>query len=102
MRGNLSWNRGGWGANALLNYSGSYKNPNVVPVAHVSSWTTVDLAASFRMPEGTAWFQSTQISLNAVNAFDRLPPFVDQTVGYDGSNASILGRLLSVQLSKAW
>ena len=38
------------------------------------------------------------------NLFDRAPPFYDapEGVAYDAANANVMGRFVSLQLTKAW
>jgi hypothetical protein len=49
---------------------------------------------------------NTQIYLGAINVLDKEPPFVNffdlYVFGYDYANSSILGRQLSLQVTKAW
>ena len=46
----------------------------------------------------------TAVSLTVQNLFDRDPPFYDapEGIAYDAANANVLGRFISLQLTKAW
>jgi iron complex outermembrane receptor protein len=48
--------------------------------------------------DGLTW------SLNVQNLFDSGPPFYDNplAIGYDPANADPLGRMVTLQLTKAW
>ena len=106
--GSLGWSRGGWSANAFLNYVNSYKDPSSVPgqVFRIGSWTTVDLAAQYdtgTRPSAKA-LRNLTIGATMLNLLDKDPPFIRSTEGlnFDGSNASPLGRFVAVQLTKKW
>jgi iron complex outermembrane receptor protein len=79
----------------FMNYTNSYTN-NIVPPAHVSSWTTIDVTATYRV------LRDLSVSVGALNIANRNPPFVlsDSGAGldYDGANANPLGRFLYAQL----
>ncbi|HSX54627.1 MAG TPA: TonB-dependent receptor, partial [Sphingomonas sp.] len=106
VRGRASWNGGPWGLAAFVNYSDGYRNNTTTPVSRVSSWTTLDLQLSYRI-EGGGAFGGLALTLGATNLLDADPPLTPfvlgtRTVGYDGENASPIGRLLSIQLTKTW
>jgi iron complex outermembrane receptor protein len=101
MRGRLAWNLRGWSASAVANYAGAYRNPGATP-DRVSSLTTVDLNFGYETPSNSGWLDKTQIFLSAINVLNKTPPFVNQVTGYDGANANLLGRMLSVQVVKGW
>jgi hypothetical protein len=46
--------------------------------------------------------KGTQVTLNAVNVLNHDPPFVDSQFGYDIYNVRALGRVVSLDVSKAW
>jgi len=48
------------------------------------------------------WLKGTQVTLNAVNVLNHDPPFVDSQFGYDIYNVRALGRVVSLDVSKAW
>ena len=88
-----------------LNYIGRADNEVSAVQRAVSSWTTVDTALTYA-PDGNGMLRGLEGRLSAQNLFDRDPPFVapDSTaatgVQYDSTNASPLGRFLSVELIK--
>jgi outer membrane receptor protein involved in Fe transport len=104
----LAWASNGWSVGGALNAVGSYVNTATVGNPSVASWTTVDLNATI---DADAYFQSAgwhgvSLSLIALNALNRDPPFVDAAglfrVNYDPSNASPLGRFLALTIKKKW
>ena len=105
-RTGASWNIGPFGTTGIVNFTGSEANPYQANDAHIASWTTFDLQLSFR-PQWSGPWAGFQAALSVQNVLDRDPPFVlfDQYVPglhYDPTNASVLGRFISVRLSKAF
>lgn len=103
-RAGASWNIGPWGATGIFNFTGSEVNPYLPDNPHVASWTTFDLQLNFR-PQSPRTLTGFQAALSVQNVFNRDPPFVlfDQFVPglhYDPANASVLGRFISLRLSK--
>jgi iron complex outermembrane recepter protein len=95
-----SWTRGAFGASAALNHVGDSTTDTG---RRVKPWTTIDAQlrwepASLHGADGMAW------SLNVQNLFDQAPPFYDNplAIGYDPANADPLGRMVTLQLTKAW
>ncbi len=108
MAAHLSWSRKGWNVLTTVNHSGAYQDPGFVPVRGVDSWTTVDLNLGYRPDGGRGWLVDTQCNLGVNNLFDQSPPFVNQfdsyggIFGYDATNASLIGRQVSLQIVKRW
>ncbi len=72
----------------------------------MSSWTTFDVQLGYRS-EAVGLMSGVKASLSVQNLFNRDPPFLlfDQFIPglhYDPLNASVLGRFISLQLSKAF
>lgn len=101
LRGRLSaaWSRGPWTVSPSLNHVGGYRD---LAGDRIGSWTTGDLLVRFS-PEGGV-LAGTVLSLTVQNLFDRDPPFYDapEGVGYDAANTHVLGRFVSLQLSRTW
>ena len=105
LRGILSWSRHGggepgWSSALIVNYTGAYRNPASSIVPEVSAWTTLDVYLRYRLDPGR--FGQTTVSLNAVNALNHDPPFVDNQFGYDIYNVQALGRVVSMQINQRW
>jgi iron complex outermembrane receptor protein len=106
LRGGLTWSRGILSFSGYVNYTGTSESTE--PSAHIASWTTVDAVFSLRMPE-TGPLSGFRLNLAAQNITDRDPPFVASAITaavpglhYDSTNASAVGRFVSLQLLKAF
>lgn len=108
LRGRAGWSKGGFSANAFVNYTDGYVNQTVVPAEPVSSWTTVDLTLSQRIGgSGGEDDRGLQLGLSVSNLFDKDPPYVlnrsaTSATGYDPEKASPIGRMISVQAVIRW
>jgi len=107
LRSHLSWDEGPFGASLFVNFTDGYRNTLTQPTEHVASWTTFDGQLSWNVTGAKASAPGMRLALNAINLFDRPPPYVDNeqgiiTFGYDPENASALGRVVSAQLTVRW
>lgn len=106
MRGTLSWQQRRWGATLGINFQNHYMDTVSEPNRTVSSYTTFDTQLRYELaPFGANFLENTRIELNAINVFNVSPPFLNNSVaglGYDQENADPNGRLLSIQVRKAW
>jgi outer membrane receptor protein involved in Fe transport len=93
-RGTIGWSVGNWDLGAAVNYADGNFDPG--RQLAVKSQTTVDLNLTRRFTGG--W----TLRLNASNIFDRAPPFVDTTIGFDAANYSEIGRRVSLSIQKDW
>ena len=109
-RGQVGWSLGRLGANAFVNYVGSYTNTLPLtgrPQSEVPSWTTLDLGISYAVARGNSVLGGLRLAVNVQNVFDRDPPTVLTQSGnnygaYDPSNANIFGRIVSAQITKSF
>ena len=103
FRGRLAgtWTRGVISGTLDLNYLDGERD---ALGARIGSWTTVDLQAAFHSPAQSGELKGVTLALNVANVLDTDPPFYDSPggVGYDATNTSALGRMVSVQLTKRW
>ena len=106
-RADIGWIHGPVVANLYMNYVGSYLN-NVpaagLPQATVPAWVTFDasLGFNFNRISESYWAKGLRLQVSAQNLFDRAPPIV-LTGGYgafDAANASGLGRMVTLQVTK--
>ena len=108
LRGGVSWLRGPWNVNTVVNYVDSYRDVDQNPEARVSSWTTVDLILGYDFGETSASgvLDGLALSLSVQNVFDKDPPFVSSIFGggvdYDPENADPIGRFVAFQITKSW
>ena len=98
-RGTLAWSRGDWGLSSSVNYVDGYED---LAGARIDPWVTLDLQVRYEPQSGP--LQGTTIALNVQNAFDRDPPFYNapEGIGYDAANTNVIGRFISLQLTRAW
>lgn len=109
-RGSLGWTLGGFGMNAFFNYTGSYTNTIPItgrPQTKVPSWKTVDLGLTYSIPRSSGVLGGVRLSANIQNLTNEDPPLVLTQAGsnygaFDPSNANIFGRIVTIQLTKAF
>ena len=112
-RAYVGWSRDGWQSQLNVNYVDGYGNPFSAVQDSISSWTTIDLSSAYTFAESPGSLKNgLTVSLNVQNLLDEDPPFVrlgDATnsglraeIGFDPSNANALGRVVSLQVTKAW
>jgi hypothetical protein len=108
MRTLAGWATKRWEASGAISTVGSYVNTAGLGNPPVSSWTTFDLNARLHFEQylnGPAW-KGVTLAASVLNVLDRNPPFINsssvQTVNYDPSNASPLGRFVSLEFRKKW
>jgi iron complex outermembrane receptor protein len=102
LRGALSWQRNQWSANLFANYTDDYTDDLSRPQRDIASWTTVDMRLAYQLPAHARWLGDLELSISAVNAFDKDPPFNNSRIGYDRANADPIGRAISVRITKWW
>jgi iron complex outermembrane recepter protein len=105
LRTTARWERGAVDVAGFVNYLNSYLDTVSVPRRHVTSWTTVDLQASYQFnEEALGPFGDMRLSLGVENVLDQRPPFMNNAVGigYDQENGDLLGRLISINVRKKW
>jgi iron complex outermembrane receptor protein len=103
-RANLGWSSGGWNAVAYFTRVGSYTNTTVTPFETVKSYNTVDAHVGYRFEDDSrfAWLKGVTVSVDVDNLFDKNPPYVNISGGYDPQSASPMGRLVAFNISKTW
>ncbi len=70
----------------------------------IEPWTTLDLQIRLQPRSQAFAWRGLTLALNVQNLLDTDPPFYDSplAIGYDPANADPVGRLVSLQLTKAW
>jgi outer membrane receptor protein involved in Fe transport len=113
LRGGVTWQYRNLNADVTLNHTGSYQNTLITPRQDIGSWTTEDLTLKANIPEhANGLWHAFSLVLNVQNLADRRPPFLaipagDLAIGrsavpFDGTNASAVGRYVSLEVRKAW
>jgi iron complex outermembrane recepter protein len=113
VRGTLQWARNEFASSVTINYANAYENTLFSPSQPIGSWTTLD--AHFSYDSGavaSSLVRNLNVTLSVQNLTNRRPPFVQippadiqaggNAVPYDGTNASAVGRLIAVQVTKSW
>ncbi len=105
-RANLGWHLDPFTADFFLNYTNSYKQPtSTAPFTgyyQVPSQITVDMHLAYDLPSDSQWLSGTQLYVDGSNIFNQPPPPYNSANGYDTTDASPLGRIISVGLRKNW
>ena len=68
----------------------------------VDAFTTIDFQVGYRTGQIGGWLGDTEISLNVINVFNKPPPFIDRSLGYDFQNADPIGRVVGLYTQKSW
>lgn len=108
-RATATWRGGGCAITAAFNYVSSGWDNSTMPRVPVASWSTVDARMSYDFHyTAWRWLHGVKGSVAVTNLLNRAPPQVRASatayagLGYDSTNASPLGRFVSVYLSKTW
>jgi len=107
-RAGLSWERGGLSLTGFVNYVSGEWDTGVTPARRVGSWTTADVTASYTEQRADNALSGIRVAVAVTNLFDRQPPHAEsptaqfQGIDYDSTNASIMGRFVSVSVTKDW
>lgn len=104
----IGYRRGGWSINTFVHRKNAYTDDRLAPNTPIDAYMTVDLNVAYRFAEGASVLANSSIAFTALNLFDEDPPstrmrgpgFYD--LGFDTTNASALGRLLTIDLTKRW
>lgn len=104
FRGLAGVSRGNFSSTMFVNFYDDYSANSTPDSPKISSWTTLDLSASYRF-DADGWLNGAAIDLSVENMFDIDPPATltigtSQIAGYDPANASPLGRVIRIGLSK--
>ncbi len=113
-RYSVSWEKGPIEADVFVNHTGSYTFYGATPVNprvlvnglpssggdKVNAFVTVDTHLAYTLKD-TGPFKSAQFYVDASNLFNKAPPFLNTyglngAVGYDGTNANPIGRVITV------
>jgi outer membrane receptor protein involved in Fe transport len=106
IRGSAAWTRNEWSAYGYLNYTDGYTDNRLPDELPVDSYTTVDARLAYAFAADRGFSSGMILAVNAQNLFDEDPPATALVgpfdVGFDTTNASPMGRLISVELTKTW
>lgn len=111
LNANASIHYADFSVSAILHYTGAFVDNQVSPAAPIGSWTNVDLSGTAKLDRlvPTAMARGASVTVAILNLFAKDPPFVPNAsaglaggIGYDPTNATALGRVVSIQLTKRW
>lgn len=107
VRGRVGWTRSAWSANAYVNYTDSYEDTTAATPTKIDSWTTLDVTLRYDPPRSAdrSVLDGFTATLGISNLLDNDPPvFLNNFLGlgFDGVNASPVGRFVSLRVSKRW
>jgi iron complex outermembrane recepter protein len=108
MQSTLGWSDRGWAASATLDYTSPFKDTLALDAPNVASWLILNTQLSYTTGARFAStpLENTTVSLSVNNLTNRPAPYVQglagQTLGYDPSNASPLGRRFLLEITKHW
>ena len=90
----------------FANYIGPIVDENASPPAKGGDMTTLDVSLMWKTPDSTGPFKGLELGLFVQNIANAKPPYLapfsDNTINYDSTNYSPLGRFVSLSLRKAW
>lgn len=101
------WMRDAWQGFLYVNRVDGYANPFSAPASSIDSWTTVDVSLGFQGSgiADSGLLDGLDVTLGIQNLLDEDPPlFPNSLLGvlYDATNASPLGRFVSLRVSRRW
>jgi iron complex outermembrane receptor protein len=97
---NADWSRGALSLGASVSHASGEHD---MTGAKLDDQTTLDLRLRWTAPQTSRW-RGVSFGVTARNVFDEQPAFYNNPLGFgiDGANADVIGRFISVQLSKSW
>lgn len=104
LRGGMALTRHQMALGVFVNYADNYRDSANLDDPNVSSWSTVDLNIGYRFAPSSRSKEETHLAFNVQNIFDRDPPYVVNSIntGFDPTNATALGRFVSMTLTHQW
>lgn len=101
VRGSATWTHGDVATTLTLNHLGDLHTDTG---RRMKPLTTADLQARWAPSARSGPWRGLAVALTVQNLFDKDPPFYDapQIVGYDATNYDPNGRVVALQLTKAW
>ena len=100
-----SWDKARVGISAFVNYIGGVEDNRYSPTVSVGSFTTLDLIARIR-PTGSGILGGIEAALVVQNALNEKPSVIRNNnpadPPYDSTNYSVVGRFISLTLTKRW
>ena len=94
------WMSGALTVGLIANYVSGGRDP--LSNRQIDDWATFDGQVRYDFESG--WREGLSVTLNVLNLSNAAPPFYDAPggIGFDGANANVFGRQISLQLVKRW
>lgn len=109
LRAHVGFRSGGWSANAFVHHRNSYTDNRFTPFVGIDDYTTADISAGYTFGNASGALSNATIAFGAINVLDQDPPPMRvrpttgvYDLGFDPANATALGRLLTLDLTKRW
>lgn len=105
------WNQGGFTASTFANYTGGVEENFWASggTFKTASFTTFDATLLYRTDGQSGLWSGLEFSLSAQNLFNRdpslfsvIPAYAPYVPLYDATNTSVIGRFVSLSVSKHW
>ncbi|HRO33959.1 MAG TPA: TonB-dependent receptor [Brevundimonas sp.] len=101
-----AWVRGNLGVSAYVNHVDGVLDTQNTPERDTGSFTTMDATVRYRTGEGGAAWNGLEIALTVSNLFDQGPPTFpalnEYQVNFDSTNYNVMGRVVSLSLTRRW
>lgn len=106
-RGSITWSKGNVTLFGAMNYSGPLIDDRRSGRVEIPSLSTFDFTARVRTTSESGALANVDISLSALNFFNANPRIirtfnVPQARPYDSTNDSVIGRFVSLSVTKRW
>lgn len=105
-RGSATWQRGNFTLSPSITYIGGTLDDRYQPYVRVGSYTSVDAVAQVRTSEAAGFLSGIEVTLSLLNIFNEMPATIRNSSAaaptYDATNYPVIGRSVSLGLSKAW
>lgn len=110
-RGGLRWSDRGFTTLLSVNYVNGYDNTLFTPSVPIASWVTEDLYLGYSFGKDLPYtLANLRLDLSVQNLTDRAPPYATlppllpglALPAYDSANASPIGRVIAMHLTKQW
>lgn len=100
----VNWRSGGWRVNLYADYIGNYFDDTALQDETnepwpVDDWLTFNASVSYSIRNNTA-ISGTRIKFGVNNLFNKAPPLVEDSFGFDGAYHSARGRQFLIQVEK--
>jgi outer membrane receptor protein involved in Fe transport len=105
-RTSATWERGNVSLTGVVNHIGGTLDDRFAPFVKVGSFTSIDAIAHVRTADANGPFAGIDVTLAILNLFNEKPALIRNASAaappYDATNYPVVGRVVSLTLSKAW